>query len=76
VHAKLLQKEKEIMSINYTATISMNYTTIVPHRTVRKTNIENTHSAKGKKTRHKTIPRSLSGYSKYVSNAIDLNTKA
>jgi len=27
VHAKLLQKEKEIMSINYTATISMNYTT-------------------------------------------------
>jgi len=28
VHAKLLQKEKEIMSINYTATISMNYTTI------------------------------------------------
>jgi len=27
VHAKLLQKEKEIMSMNYTATISMNYTT-------------------------------------------------
>ena len=30
VHAKLLQKEKEIMSINYTATISMNYTTWEP----------------------------------------------
>ena len=29
MHAKLLQKEKEIMSINYTATISMNYTTAV-----------------------------------------------
>ena len=28
MHAKLLQKEKEIMSINYTATLSMNYTTL------------------------------------------------
>jgi len=28
VHATILQKEREIMSINYTATISMNYTTI------------------------------------------------
>jgi len=28
VHAKILQKDKEMMSINYTATISMNYTTL------------------------------------------------
>jgi hypothetical protein len=27
VHATILQKEKEIMSINYTVTISINYTT-------------------------------------------------
>ena len=38
VHAKLLQKEKEIMSINYTATISMNYTTIYYSQLVRRIN--------------------------------------
>ena len=42
--------------------------TILSRIIVKKTSIENTHSAK---TQHKTIPRQLSDYSKYVSNIID-----
>ena len=72
VHAKLLQKGKEIMSINYTATISMNYTTPPP---LVKSHFTPQMAGESKKLKHNFSNSIYTQYKHYIKLAISTYRK-